>query len=119
MKIKVDENLPGSVAALLRDRGIDADSVNEEGLSGTPDPDLLRVASDDDRMIFTLDRGFGDVREYPPGTHHGIVVFRLEGESAPAATAAVIQLIDNHHVEDLRGAITVVQHGTHRIRRPE
>jgi hypothetical protein len=37
-------------------------------------------------MILTLDRGFGDVRSYPPGSHPGIIVLRPADQSARAAT---------------------------------
>jgi hypothetical protein len=69
-------------------------------------------------MIFTLDRGFGDIRAYPPGTHSGIVVFRLDDDAAPGARTAVLQLVEHHDLDDLRGAIVVVQHGALRVRRP-
>lgn len=118
MKIKIDENLPASVAELLRESGVDAHTVAEEDLAGAADPDLLDAVRSEDRMLFTLDRGFGDIRRYPPGTHTGIVVFRLDDEAPPAARAAVAQLVDSHDLDDLRGTITVVQKGTLRVRRP-
>ena len=68
-------------------------------------------------MIFTLDRGFGDIRRYPPGTHPGIIVFRLGDEAPAAARTAVVQLVESHDLDDLRGTITVVQRGTLRVRR--
>jgi predicted nuclease of predicted toxin-antitoxin system len=117
VKIKVDENLPASVAVALRARGLDTHSVVDEGLGGTDDPTLLRHVTIEDRMIFTLDRGFGDIRRYPPGTHPGIVVFRLDDESAATACAAVLQLVTSHDIDDLRGTITIVQYGILRIRR--
>ena len=119
MKIKLDENLPVSLAGLLRGRGLDAETVDEEGLAGAPDPQLLQMASDEGRMIFTLDKGFGDLRAYPPGTHAGIVVFRLDDTSAPAVTAAVVGLVEHHDLDDLRGTVAAVQRGTLRVRRPE
>ena len=96
MRVKVDENLPATVASLLRERGFDADTVIEEGLGGSTDADLLAAVREQDQMIVTLDRGFGDIRRYPPGSHPGIVVLRLADESALATRAAVIQLLDNH-----------------------
>ena len=118
MRVKVDENLPASLVSLLRERGFEADIVIEEGLAGSTDEDLLAAAREEDRMIVTLDRGFGDIRRYPPGSHPGIVVLRLADESALATRAAVTQLLDNHDLENLSGTITVVQHGSLRIRRP-
>jgi predicted nuclease of predicted toxin-antitoxin system len=118
VKIKLDEHLPTTVALQLRQRGFDVHTVRDEDLVGSGDAELIRRASGEGRMIFTLDRGFGDVRSYPPGTHPGVVVFRLDEESAPAATAAVLQLVDHHDLDSLRGTITVVQRGMLRVRRP-
>lgn len=117
MKVKLDEHLPRSLAAPLTARGINADTVADEGLSGATDPDVLAAAGAEARIVLTLDRGFGDIRAYPPGTHPGIIVFRIDDQSAPAVTAAVLQLIDAHDLADLVGAITVVQNGLLRIRR--
>jgi predicted nuclease of predicted toxin-antitoxin system len=118
VRVKVDENVPVVVVQDLRDRGIDAHTVSEEDLTGTPDSDLVEIATKENRMVFTLDRGFGDIRLHPPGSHAGIVVFRLDDESAPSAQEAVAALVDHHDLDDLRGSITVVHKGTLRIRRP-
>jgi predicted nuclease of predicted toxin-antitoxin system len=118
VKVKVDENLPVVVAENLRERGIDAQTVHEEGLAGSSDADLIEVARAEDRMVFTLDRGFGDIRLYPPGSHSGIIVFRLEDEAAPSAQGAVAALVDHYDLDDLRSTVTVVHRGTLRIRRP-
>lgn len=107
MRIKFDENLPARRVGELRGRGLDVHTVADEDLVGTTDPDLLAHAAAEGRMIFTLDRGFGDVRRYPPGTHPGIVVFRLDGESSAAASIAVRQLVDHHDLDDLGGTVTV------------
>jgi predicted nuclease of predicted toxin-antitoxin system len=116
-KVKLDEHLPRSLAAALTARGIDADTVTDEGLSGATDPEVLAAAGREGRIVLTLDRGFGDIRAYPPGTHPGIVVFRIDDQSAPAVSATVLHLVDGHDLADLAGAITVVQGGLLRIRR--
>ena len=41
MKIKLDENIPGAVAELMRAREFDVDAVLEESLGGRSDPDVL------------------------------------------------------------------------------
>ena len=91
MRIKIDENLPLSLAVTLRTRGHDTDTVVDEGLSGTTDPDLLAHATREGRMIFTLDRGFGDIRRYPPGSHPGIVIFRLDNEAPAVARRCAVR----------------------------
>ena len=82
MKFKLDENLPASAAAILASAGHDADTVIAEHLAGASDPDVVTAASAVGRVLITLDRGMGDIRAYPPGSHAGIVVLRLAGAVA-------------------------------------
>ncbi len=118
MRIKLDENLPVSLAAGLTDRGHDVETVADEGLIGAPDASVLGGAISEERMIFTLDRGFGDIRAYQPGSHPGIVVLRVDDQSARAVTWAVLALVDRHDLGDLAGAVAIAQHGGLRVRRP-
>lgn len=69
---------------VLTTAGFDVDTVTSEGLAGASGPDVLTAATAAARMLITLDRGMGDVRRYPPGSHPGIVVLRLTDQSAGA-----------------------------------
>jgi predicted nuclease of predicted toxin-antitoxin system len=77
MKFKLDENLPASSVRVLVKAGHDVDTVADEGLTGAIDPDVVAAATAEDRVLITLDRGLGDIRAYPPGSHAGIVVLRV------------------------------------------
>lgn len=118
MKIKLDENIPGAVAGVLRSRGHDVDTVLEESLGGRDDPTVLSAAIDEGRLLLTLDRGFGDVRAYAPGTHPGIIVLRPDDQRVPTVVAMVEMIVDRHDVDELAGCITVVQRNVVRVRRP-
>ena len=76
MRFKVDQNLPVEIAQALRQAGYDAETVYEEDLAGTPDPQLAEIARAEARALITLDNGFGDLRTYPPADHPGLVVLR-------------------------------------------
>jgi len=119
LKIKLDENIPTAVAILLRGRGIDVDTVLEESLGGRTDPEVLAAATQEDRLLITLDRGFGDVRAYPPGSHPGIIVLRPADQRVHTLTNMVETLIDSHEIESLAGCVTVIQRNMLRVRRPE
>jgi predicted nuclease of predicted toxin-antitoxin system len=119
VRIKLDENLPGSLAGRLTRRGHDVDTVVDEGLAGAEDPVVLVATRAERRLLLTMDRGFGDIRRYPPGTHAGIVVIRPVDGSIQAVLNAVDQLVDHHDLNDLMGTITVVQRGILRIRRSD
>jgi predicted nuclease of predicted toxin-antitoxin system len=118
LKVKVDENLPLPVALVLRSAGHDVDSVPEEGLTGVSDPEVIKAAIADGRMVFTLDRGFGELAR-SVGDHAGVVVLRLQKEDARSATALVIRFVAQHDLDELKGCTVIVQSDRVRIRRPE
>jgi predicted nuclease of predicted toxin-antitoxin system len=76
LKVMVDEDLPRQAVQLLREYGYDAVSVVEQGMSGWKDPPLWIAIQKDERYLMTADKGFGDIRVYPPGTHQGILLLR-------------------------------------------
>lgn len=118
MKVKLDENLPVRVAAIVAGRGYDVDTAVDEGLAGADDLTVSKVATEAGRLVLTMDRGFGDVRRYPPGTHAGILVVRIEDQSAPAVADTVEGLVDAVDLDGLSGCVAVYRHGNLRIRRP-
>ena len=118
MRIKLDENLPVEAAAVLRPLGHEVDTVADEALAGAPDEDVLAASTADGRLLITLDRGFGDIRRHPPGTHGGVVVLRPADQLAPTVTQALTYLVDTHPLDDMVGCITIVRGGLVRIRRP-
>ncbi len=61
MKVKLDEGLPVSLTGRLAALGVDADTVFDEKLTGCTDPEVLAVAGREGRIVFTLDRGFGNI----------------------------------------------------------
>jgi predicted nuclease of predicted toxin-antitoxin system len=118
VKFKLDENLPASSASVLQAAGHDVDTVIAERLTGAPDPAVLAAATAAGRVLVSLDRGLGDIRAYPPGSHAGVVVLRLTDQSAAAVTDAVTDLAAVADPASLSGANSVLQHGLLRIRRP-
>lgn len=118
MKIKLDENIPTAVVTVLRARGLDTDTVLEESLGGHDDRSVLNAATAVGRLLITLDRGFGDLHTYPPGSHSGIIVLRPEDQRVPTVVGMIESLLDHHQIEELAGCITVVQRNMLRVRRP-
>lgn len=118
MKIKLDENLHTDLVEVLTAAGHDVDTVADEGLLGADDATVSATASADDRLVLTLDRGFGDLRLYPPGTHGGILVLRLDDHSFSAARAAIARLVEDSALEGLVGSVAIYRNGALRVRRP-
>lgn len=119
MRLKLDENLPDDARAVAESLGHDVDPVADEGLTGADDPHVLDAARREGRFVVTLDRGLGDIRRYPPGSHAGIAVIRIDIQDAPSVTAAVRSFLASEVLDDLAGCVVVVRGRLVRIRRPE
>lgn len=112
MRIKLDENVPRSVTSVLAERGHDVDTVTAEGLTGARDADVVAAAGAAGCLLLTLDRGLGDVRRYPPGSHAGIVVLRPADQSVAAVRAVVTELAASPQLEALRSCLRSGVNGT-------
>jgi predicted nuclease of predicted toxin-antitoxin system len=77
VKFKLDENLSPRHVALLVAAGLDACSVRDQNLQGSPDPIVIGKCTDEGRCLVTLDGEFGNPLTYPPDRHRGIVLLRL------------------------------------------
>lgn len=51
MKIKLDENLSHHLSVEIAAAGHDVDTVGDEGLAGSSDPDVLDAARTEGRMV--------------------------------------------------------------------
>ena len=117
VKLKTDENLPESAAALLRAAGQDVTTVLAEGLGGVADPRVAAVCRGEARALVTLDRGLGDIRAYPPVEYHGTVVLRPRDQRIDAILALVQRLVPRLETHSVAGALWIVGERRVRIRR--
>ncbi len=81
--VKLDENVPDSVGAILRQAGHDVSLAREQQLAGADDDRLLSVASSEDRALISLDRDFTNTLRHDPSASAGIVVIRLHAQTLP------------------------------------
>ena len=118
MRPKLDENLPHELAAALRSEGHDVHTVADEQLAGESDPVIVAAATDEGRLLLTLDRGIGDLRRYPPGSHAGVPVLRPVTQAPDSILALIQRLMRTHPLDELLSCVVVVEPRKVRIRRP-
>lgn len=118
MKVKLDEHIPATAVRVLEKAGHDVHTVLGEHLGGEKDDMVLAVASNEGRLLITLDRGFADVRRYSPGTHHGVLVLRPMDQQTDVITGMLHDLVTSVDLDQLDGCNVIVQRGHLRIRRP-
>ena len=80
----MDENVHGAISRGLRQRGVDVLTVQEEGLAGTPDPQVLDRAGELSRVLVSQDTDLliEAVRRQRAGEPFSGVIFAAQDTSA-------------------------------------
>jgi len=117
VSIKVDEDLPLAVSDLLNANGHDAVTVWAQNMSGWKDPLLWQVIQSEKRFLVTADKGFGDIRVYPPGQHTGILILRPDEDGIRPVMELMQSVLAHYALEELVYTTTVATPRGVRIRR--
>ena len=118
MRFKTDENLPIEVAELMSSLGHDTLTVEDQGLGGNPDQAIAAVCESENRILVTLDTDFSDIRQYPPGSHPGIIVFRISRQDKTSILGVTRRLLQSLSDQDPTGALWIVDDRKIRAREP-
>lgn len=118
MRFKLDENIDVRAAAVLEEAGHDVATVVDQDLGGTADTVVAEAVSAEGRILVTLDRGFGDLRTYPPGSHSGIVLLRLRRQALASVRSGLELLLRYEDLPTITGCTVIVRGATVRVRRP-
>lgn len=119
MKIKLDENLPFRLAAMLKNMHHDVHTVHEERLVGHADNEIWEAAQKDSRLLITQDMDFSDSRKFTPGSHHGILVVRLHSPNRRSLIGRVTDLFQNENVDGWGGCFVVATELKVRVLQPQ
>lgn len=115
MKIKLDHNLSRHLQADLESFGHDVDTAFDEGLARATDKEVLLTASEQSRVLFTLDTDFLNLKSYPPKDHAGVVVFRPSRQGALAIIKFVKDFVRSADLKKYRRRTAVVERTRIRI----
>lgn len=116
MRFKIDENLPGEVAQLLREAGHEAATVLDQDLGGRDDQAVATRCQQEVRALVTLDLDVADIRTYPPAHYAGIVVLRLQRQDKPHVLEVVARVMPLLSQEPLAQRLWIVDEQRIRIR---
>jgi predicted nuclease of predicted toxin-antitoxin system len=106
------------LAAALRALGHDADTVKDEGLNGSRDPEVWAAARAESLFLITQDLGFSDTRTFVPGSHAGILLVRLAQATNRDLSALVRAAFQREDVASWAGCFVVLTELKVRVRRP-
>lgn len=117
MKIKLDENLPCDLAAVLTGLGHEVSTVTQEGLSGCLDAELWNAVQREARFLITQDLDFSDARLFAPATHCGVLLIRLQEPSLQNLLERIRLIFQTEDVEAWAGCFVVASERKIRVRR--
>ncbi len=116
MKLLLDQDVYAATARFLLDLGHDVVLVAGLGLSRAQDREILRVAQEQNRVLVTRDRDFGNlvfVRELSAG----VIYLRVLPSTLNAVHAELERVLNLHTETELAQAFVVIEPGGHRVRR--
>lgn len=93
MLLYADEDFPLSVVEELRQRGHDVLTVQEDGRTGTPDPDVLARAHALGRTVLTHNRRHYERLHLQGATHSGILSATQDTDHLALAARIDIALV--------------------------
>ena len=114
MRIMADENFPRPALEALRRAGWDVFSIAEE-CPGASDEEVAALCADQQRILLTFDKDFGELifhRGLSAGS--GVVLFRITPNSPEEAAVVALALVESQ--PDLRGFFCVVTRDRIRVR---
>jgi Uncharacterized protein conserved in bacteria len=117
MKLLLDQGLPLSAAALLRDAGIDTIHVGEIGMSQAEDAEIIQKARVEERVVVTLDADFHTLLALNEAASPSVIRVRIERLRAQALTDLLLMVIAECEEELEQGAAIAVEPNRIRIRR--
>jgi predicted nuclease of predicted toxin-antitoxin system len=103
VRFKLDENIDVRAGTVLAEAGHDVATVAGQYLGGAVDAVIADAVRSENRILVTLDRGFGDLRTYPPGSHPGIVVLRVRRQARTSVNAALLFLLRYEDLPPITG----------------
>lgn len=84
-------------------------------MARAPDSAVLAAAGLDKRVVVTRDLDFGRLVQAGPSAP--VILLRFPPAALAAMHDELLRVLAHHTVEDLAGAIVIVEPGRHRVRR--
>ena len=108
MRFLVDECAGPRLAEWLREQGHEVFSVYGES-SGISDDEVLTKAAQENRILITTDKDFGEMIFRERKEHHGVIFLRLADERSANKIAVLNHLLESYPDRIAEQFVTVTE----------
>lgn len=95
MRFIVDECTGPAVASWLKDNGHEVFSVYDEA-RGMSDNDIIQKAHNEEWILITNDKDFGEMVHRDRRLHRGVILLRLEDERSASKIRVLSRLLESY-----------------------
>jgi predicted nuclease of predicted toxin-antitoxin system len=117
MRLLLDQDVYAITARFLVDAGHDVVRVAQLGLSQASDEEILRVSQQENRILITRDRDYGNL-VFVRAVGTGVIYLRVLPTTINAIHHELVRILKNYSEVELSGAFVVVEPDGHRFRKP-
>lgn len=117
MKFLADMGISPKSVDFLEKQGHHAIHLQQEGLNRLKDPQILKKALEEGRILLTHDLDFGDILAASGSHLPSVVIFRLRNMRPEKVNLFLLMIITNHPSDLEEGSIITVTEGRIRIRK--
>jgi predicted nuclease of predicted toxin-antitoxin system len=117
MNLLLDMGVAPRTGDYLRALGHDAVHLRDRGLAKLPDPEIVRLAQAESRVVVTFDLDFSRILAMHRLAKPSVILFRLEKFTTIQINQLLEDLLVHYSAELLAGAVIVVDPSRIRVRR--
>lgn len=117
MRFLLDQDVYAVTARFLVDVGHDVVLVGQIGLSQASDEQILKTAQEQNRILVTRDRDYGNL-VFVRAVGTGVIYLRVLPSTVSAVHNELVRILQTYSEVELAGAFVVVEPDGHRFRKP-
>lgn len=117
MKFLADMPISPKTVQKLRERGYDAVHLFELGMQKADDERVVEFAKQENRIILTMDLGFGEILAHSREQRPGIIIFRVRYPTPTKVNSLLSRLLSSVASKEIERSIIIIEEDRVRIRR--
>lgn len=116
MKFLADHDVYAATSRFVSALGHDLVTAHGRGVARRSDDDLLELARNEDRILLTRDRDFGNL-VFVGQRQAGVIYLRMLPTTQTAVHDELRRVLESNAESELQRSFVVVEPGQHRIRK--